>query len=226
MIRLAVNKQHGGFNISAKALKLLIERDAKCVEITPEAEYYGVDDVEAHLKEQRKKSFGSVYEDIDAGDGYINRGGLGGTPLFKDGVVYDFDDDYPDRENRADMVVTYLHTKGKSARIIMWTRTIDFAYPYLIPASLVGCASRKAILSTTPARDVGINALTYRDSLCVFYIPPSGRGNPISPCGFIPLVSPGFHNPVERNDQHVFTCGLKRGGKGEQRVEWIESVRA
>ncbi len=63
----------------------------------------------------------------------------------------------------------------------------------------------------------GFNA--YRDSLCVFYIPPSGRGTTISPCGFIPLVSPGLHNPVKRNDQHVFTCGLKRGGKGEQRVK-------
>jgi len=28
-----------------------------------------------------------------------------------------------------------------------------------------------------------------------------GSGKTISPCGFIPLVSPGFHNPVERNEQ-------------------------
>jgi hypothetical protein len=102
MKKLAVNKQHGGFNISAKALKLLIERGAKCVEITPEAEYYGTDNVELHLKEQREESWGSLYNDTDAGDGYVNRGGLGDTPLFKDGMVYDFDDDYPDRLTRAD----------------------------------------------------------------------------------------------------------------------------
>ena len=28
-----------------------------------------------------------------------------------------------------------------------------------------------------------------------------GSGKTISPCGFIPLVSPGFHNTVERNEQ-------------------------
>ena len=28
-----------------------------------------------------------------------------------------------------------------------------------------------------------------------------GSGKTISPCGFIPLVSPGLHNPVKRNGQ-------------------------
>ena len=28
-----------------------------------------------------------------------------------------------------------------------------------------------------------------------------GSGRKLSPCGVIPLVSPGFHNPVERNEQ-------------------------
>lgn len=41
----------------------------------------------------------------------------------------------------------------------MWTRPLDFTYPNMIPASLVGCASRKVVLSTTPARDVGISYL-------------------------------------------------------------------
>ena len=96
--KIAINAQYGGFNISADALKLLIERNAKCVEITPETEYYGADDVESFLVEERER-YGSLYNEKDIGDGYITRGGLGGTPIFKGGNVYDFDDDYPSRED-------------------------------------------------------------------------------------------------------------------------------
>ena len=39
-----------------------------------------------------------------------------------------------------------------------------------------------------------------------------GMGKKISPCGFIPLVSPGFHNAVERNEQ---VMSLVHGIMGE-----------
>ena len=53
----------------------------------------------------------------------------------------------------------------------------------MIPASLVGCENRKVVLSTTPARDVGISHLTCRHSPVRFsYIPASGgSGMQISP---------------------------------------------
>ena len=64
----------------------------------------------------------------------------------------------------------------------MWTRLLDFTYHNLIPASLVGCASRKAILSTTPARDVGISHLRRAFRRVFLYIPASsGSGMQISP---------------------------------------------
>ncbi len=67
--------------------------------------------------------------------------------------------------------------------MILWTRMINLAYANMIPASLVGCASRKATLSTTPARDVGISHLTCWHSPARFsYIPASGgSGMQISP---------------------------------------------
>ena len=99
-MKILINRCFGGFNISGEALKLLIARGAKCVDVTPEAEYYGVEDVEEHLEIERRR-FSSVYEDHDIGDGYIHRGSLGSTPIIKDGVVYDFDDDYPEHKNRS-----------------------------------------------------------------------------------------------------------------------------
>ncbi len=64
----------------------------------------------------------------------------------------------------------------------MWTRLLDFTYHNMIPASLVGCASRKAILSTTPARDVGISHLRRAFRRVFLYIPASGgSGMQISP---------------------------------------------
>jgi hypothetical protein len=42
----------------------------------------------------------------------------------------------------------------------MWRRELKFTYTHIIPTSLVGCASRKALVSTTPARDVGISHLS------------------------------------------------------------------
>ena len=100
-----------------------------------------------------------------------------------------------------------------------WEHCLEYTHLQFAPPELVDAENREVPMSTAAANSGGVNALTYRDSLCVFYIPPSGRGKPISPCGVLPLVSPGLHNPVKRNDQHVFTCGLKRGGKGEQRVK-------
>ena len=99
--KIAINAQHGGFNISAEALRLLIGRNAKCVEITPETEYYDTDDVESFLKEERER-YESLYDENDIGDGYLTRGGLGETPIFKGGNVYDFDDDYPSHKTRED----------------------------------------------------------------------------------------------------------------------------
>ena len=96
--------------------------------------------------------------------------------------------------------------------------------PHIAPPELVDAAFRKVPMSTAAANSGGVSHLR-RAFRRVFLYPPSGRGTTISPCGFIPLVSPGLHNPVKRNDQRVFTCGLKRGGKGEQRVECIKSVR-
>lgn len=42
----------------------------------------------------------------------------------------------------------------------MWTLLLDFTHTNMIPASLVGCAAERPLVSTAPARDVGINALT------------------------------------------------------------------
>ena len=42
----------------------------------------------------------------------------------------------------------------------MWTLLLDFTYLNMIPASLVGCVAERPMVSTAPARDVGINALT------------------------------------------------------------------
>lgn len=42
----------------------------------------------------------------------------------------------------------------------MWIPLLDFTYHNMIPASLVGCAAARPMVSTAPARDVGINALT------------------------------------------------------------------
>ena len=56
-------------------------------------------------------------------------------------------------------------------------------------------------------KPLGVSMATAAVCLCgvsLFnpYITASGgRGRKLSPCGFIPLVSPGFHNPVERNEQ-------------------------
>ena len=100
-MKVLINRCFGGFNISADALKLLIARGAKCVDVTPEAEYYDTEDIEEFLEGERLK-YSSIYEDHDVGDGYIHRGSLGSTPLIKDGFVYDFDDDYPERKSRAD----------------------------------------------------------------------------------------------------------------------------
>ena len=55
----------------------------------------------------------------------------------------------------------------------LWIREINLTYTHIIPTSLVGCASRKALVSTTPARDVGISLFTTapvgRASLCFKY---------------------------------------------------------
>ena len=42
----------------------------------------------------------------------------------------------------------------------MWIPLLDFTYPNMIPASLVGCAAERSTVSTAPARDVGISHLT------------------------------------------------------------------
>ena len=83
-----------------------------------------------------------------------------------------------------------------------WTgQQLEFAYFNMIPASLVGCANRKVVLSTTPARDVGISHLTCSLSSARFYIPPSGERQETKSVRGIPLESPGLHNPVKRNGQ-------------------------
>lgn len=54
----------------------------------------------------------------------------------------------------------------------MWTLLLDFTHTNMILASLVGCAAERPLVSTAPARDVGISHLTPRvalDSwLCLF----------------------------------------------------------
>ena len=47
----------------------------------------------------------------------------------------------------------------------MWIPLLDFTYPNMIPASLVGCAAERSTVSTAPARDVGISGLTPLNNL-------------------------------------------------------------
>jgi hypothetical protein len=50
-----------------------------------------------------------------------------------------------------------------------WIPILDFTYTHIIPASLVGCATERSMVSTAPAREVGISLSTApagRASLC------------------------------------------------------------
>jgi len=61
------------------------------------------------------------------------------------------------------LVTTYLHNRERWCRMILWIgQQVVYAHINMIPASLVGCENRKVVLSTTPARDVGISHLTCR----------------------------------------------------------------
>ena len=97
----------------------------------------------------------------------------------------------------------------------MWTRTIDFAYPYLIPASLVGCAGRKATLSTTPARDVGISLLTTRPgsaSLCFKYHKAQTFGSLAPGCeDELSGLDPANKAAFSFNEGHTETKGYSGG---------------
>ena len=50
-------------------------------------------------------------------------------------------------------------------------------------------------MATTAACICGVSLFKYTPRVT------GGSGRKLSPCGGIPLVSPGFHNPVERNGQ-------------------------
>ncbi len=44
----------------------------------------------------------------------------------------------------------------------LWIPLLDFTYTHIVPASLVGCAAARPMVSTAPARDVGISLLMTR----------------------------------------------------------------
>ena len=76
-----------------------------------------------------------------------------------------------------------------------WEQGYTIRTPYMMPVSLVESGNRKVLVPTAFTGDAGISALTE-------YITASGgSGRKLSPCGFIPLVSPGLRNPVKRNGQ-------------------------
>ena len=67
---------------------------------------------------------------------------------------------------------------------------IHITPPELVTAVSLGVSITAAVASTS-----GVSSFNP-------YITASGgSGRKLSPCGGIPLVSPGFHNPVERNGQ-------------------------
>ena len=98
----------------------------------------------------------------------------------------------------------------------MWTRIINFAYFNMIPASLVGCASRKATLSTTPARDVGISLLTTARSgsvsLCFKYHKAQTVGHLAPGCeDELSGLDPANRAAFSFNEGHTETKGYSGG---------------
>ena len=98
----------------------------------------------------------------------------------------------------------------------MWIPLLDFTYPNMIPASLVGCAGREATLSTTPARDVGINALTTARagsvSLCFKYHKAQTVGHLAPGCeDELSGLDPANRAAFSFNEGHTETKGYSGG---------------
>ena len=71
------------------------------------------------------------------------------------------------------------------------------------------CKAHTHITSQTQVVVVPLGEAIAAAAACICGVSPfnpyitaiSGSGKTISPCGVLPLVSPGLHNPVKRNEQ-------------------------
>ena len=98
-MKVAVNKCYGGFGISTLALKELALRNAKCLETCTPKHYYGGDKENYIMREEWEAKWLDDFPKYkDIGDGFMAH--QFGFNLYKDGILYSFDDRSP--EVRAD----------------------------------------------------------------------------------------------------------------------------
>ena len=101
-MKVVVNNQYGGFELSNEAVKQLVLREAKCVKVMTLIQYYGGDDrtKPCYQENWENKWLKDKKEFVDIGDGFW--GHPRGFNIYKGGCLYQFDDDYPNKNNRAD----------------------------------------------------------------------------------------------------------------------------
>lgn len=108
-MKLVINKCHGGFGVSAEALKRLIALDSKGVEVYDAKEYYGGNNPNFAHRDWRKDYEERLAKCDDAGDGY--RKDSWGSTLYKDERVYSYD-----RDARTDpALISVVEEMGEAA---------------------------------------------------------------------------------------------------------------
>lgn len=104
-MKIVINAQYGGFNLSAEALKYLAEKGSRLLEKIPLNEYYGKDRVDEQWEKEKLK---------DIGDGWFTNG----WTFFvtkKDGFIYHLDDRYDDKTRSHPDMIEVVEKLGEKA---------------------------------------------------------------------------------------------------------------
>ena len=102
-MKLVINRCYGGFGVSTEALKLLIARGSKAVEVSEPENYYG------------RRGLSGYEEDVaksrDAGDGYRCNPFVG--TLYRDGKIYNYRSDHDTRNDP--VLISVVEELGEKA---------------------------------------------------------------------------------------------------------------